>query len=72
VILGFSEWYAFNFRNILFYSLLKCLLVTKFFLQGTRSLQRVKYIIKELYKRGIKRLCKVLLKSHRDDAVDTD
>jgi hypothetical protein len=42
------------------------------FLQGTRSLQRVKYIIKELYKRETKCLCKVFLKSHRNDAVDTD
>jgi hypothetical protein len=32
----------------------------------------VKHVIKELYKRGTKRLCKVLLRSHKLDVVDTD
>jgi len=31
----------------------------------------VAYVIKKLFKRGTKRLCKDLLKSHRDDAEDT-
>jgi hypothetical protein len=35
-------------------------------------LQRVKYVIKELCKHRIKHLRKVLIKSHHDDAMDTD
>jgi hypothetical protein len=35
-------------------------------------LHKVVFIIKSLYKRGTKRLCKALLKSQRLDAVDTD
>jgi hypothetical protein len=32
----------------------------------------VKHVIKELYKYGTKWLCKVLLRSHKLDVVDTD
>jgi hypothetical protein len=32
----------------------------------------VKHVIKELYKCGTKRLCKVLLMSHKFDVVDTN
>jgi hypothetical protein len=32
----------------------------------------VKHVIKELYKRRTKRLCKVLLRSHKLNVVDTD
>jgi hypothetical protein len=39
--------------------------------QGLRNLQRVSFIIKKLFKRGTKQICKDLLKSHRDDAEDT-
>ena len=35
-------------------------------------MQRVKFVIQNLYKRGTRGLAKALLKSHKDDAVDTD
>jgi hypothetical protein len=40
VVLGFGEWYASNFRNVLFYSLLKCLLVTKILFHRGRRVCR--------------------------------
>ena len=32
----------------------------------------MKFVIKNLYKRGTRTLAKVLLKSHQQDAIDTD
>ena len=40
--------------------------------QGKRGIKQVKYIIKELYKKGTRTIAKTLLKSQRDDALDTD
>jgi hypothetical protein len=37
-----------------------------------RSLQRTSFVIKRLYKRGTKKLCKILLRSHQLDAIDAD
>jgi len=47
-------------------------LIFKLQLQGLRGIQRAKFVIKQLYKRGTKGLCKMLLKSHQLDAVDCD
>jgi hypothetical protein len=35
-------------------------------------LKQVKFLLQNLYKKGTRKMCKIMLKSHRDDALDAD